>query len=311
MKCARCFDREIKLQDWREHSMTKGPLVSRKEAGWLFLFLAVLLVVGSFFDAPISRALYNESSLFGSFFAAYGEYPAMLGFVAAGALLVIGHNRKRKVIGILQILSGAVLAVYGGLMACMLPTLYLTWPVPVIAFVGVICSAGTAAGLVWLCKNAPREEIIRVAAVIFFTILAELVLINLIKIPWGRPRMRLIARDPRATFMPWWQPGGELKNLLVAAGVAAEEFKSFPSGHAGNAVMLMLLGLLPRLNGRLAGKRCLLVGIGFIWACVVAFSRIIMGAHYLTDTVVGFAVGLACLLLVNRLVFRREVCPSQ
>ena len=47
--------------------------------------------------------------------------------------------------------------------------------------------------------------------------------------------MRLVTNDPRACFMPWWQTGSSLKDTLVAAGVAGEEFKSFPSGHTGNA----------------------------------------------------------------------------
>ena len=290
--------------------MEDKHLISGKEAGILYLFLAVMLAVGSIFDYPISQALYNESNLFGIFFAAYGEYPAMLGYVAAGALLIVGRNREKKLIGVLQVIGGVVLTLYGALMVCVMPNLYLTWPAAVIAVIGLACCAAALVLIALLCKDALREEIIRVAAVIFFAVMAELVLINIIKVPWGRARMRLVAVDPRAYFMPWWQPGSELKDTLVAAGVAAEEFKSFPSGHSGNASMMMLIGLLPRLNKRFAGKRRLLVGIGFAWACIVAFSRIIMGAHYLTDTVIGLSVGLACLILVDRIVFRGKAAAK-
>ena len=117
--------------------------------------------------------------------------------------------------------------------------------------------------------------------------------------------MRLVAVDERACFLPWWQPGTDLRDALVAAGVAAEEFKSFPSGHTANASALMLLCLLPKLSVKLEGKQTALFLTGFIWAALVALPRIIMGAHYLTDTVVGLAVGLGCLLFVNWLVFGR------
>lgn len=137
-----------------------------------------------------------------------------------------------------------------------------------------------------------------------------MLLINLIKIPWGRPRMRLIASDSRAFFLPWWQPGTALWDQLTAFGVAVEEFRSFPSGHAGNAVTLLLLGLLPQLNERLAPKRRLFVILGFVWVCLVSFSRIIMGAHLLSDTAVGMLTGLLCCLLIIRLVFRsKAACP--
>ena len=69
-----------------------------------------------------------------------------------------------------------------------------------------------------LARNAGHEELIRVGAALFFVIFAEIALINIVKIPWGRARMRLVANDPRACFMPWWQTGSELKDTLVAAG---------------------------------------------------------------------------------------------
>lgn len=134
-----------------------------------------------------------------------------------------------------------------------------------------------------------------VAAVFLLVIFADILVVNLIKIPWGRARMRLVAVDDRAYFMPWWQPGKALRDTLVAAGVAAEEFKSFPSGHSANASSLMLLCLLPQLSPKLAGKRTALFLVGFAWTSLVAASRIVMGAHYLTDTIVGFAVGLLML----------------
>lgn len=104
-------------------------------------------------------------------------------------------------------------------------------------------SAGIVVSAIVLAKGADRRIVTQVAAVVFFSILLEMVLINCIKVPWGRARMRLVAENPQACFMPWWQIGGELKNTMIAAGTAAEEFKSFPSGHTANATTMLLLGL--------------------------------------------------------------------
>lgn len=269
-------------------------------------FLVVMMLIGSFLDYSISCALYNESNPFGIFFAAFGEAPATLGFTAAGTMLLAAHNREQRLTGILQCIGGIFLVIMGTLAICMMPSLYLSLPKPAIAAIGLLCSAAVIFLTARLSKRADRDEVIRVAAMVFFVIFAEMLLINLIKIPWGRARMRLVAADPRACFMPWWQAGDSLKNTLTAAGVAAEEFKSFPSGHTGNAAVMMLLGLLPRLDKRLAGKTRLLTGIGFLWACIVAFSRIIMGAHYLTDTTVGFTVGFLCILFFEWVCFGRK-----
>lgn len=285
----------------------ENALLSRRAVLTALGTAAALMALGSFLDFPISQALYNESSLFGIALAAFGEYPAVLGFAAAGAMLIAGHSREKKLTGILQCVGGAVLAALGTLMASFMPSIYLTWPKPVVAVIGVACGIAVMALVFRLARNAGREELIRVGAALFFVIFAEIVLINIVKIPWGRARMRLVANDPRAYFMPWWQTGSSLKDTLVAAGVAGEEFKSFPSGHTGNAAALILiLGLLPRLVNRLADKKGLLLCIGFAWTALVAFSRIIMGAHYLTDTVVGFVVSLLVMSLVCGLVFRKE-----
>lgn len=271
------------------------------------VILAVMMLVGSFFDYQISCALYNESNPFGITFAAYGEIPATLGFSAAGMMLLLAHNKEKKLIGVLQCIAGALLVAMGTLSICFMPTIYLSWPKPVVAVVGIILDAVVIFFVVRLSKKADRGEMIRVASMLFFVIFAEMMIINIIKVPWGRARMRLVANDARAYFMPWWQAGDTLKSTLVAAGVAAEEFKSFPSGHTGNAtVMIILLGLLPRLSSKLEGKEHVLAWCGFAWACIVAFSRIIMGAHYLTDTTVGFTVGFLCILLFEKLVFRRK-----
>lgn len=291
--------------------MNRGRAIENREAGLIGLVLLVLLAAGSLWDYPLSSVLYHPASWFGQVLAAYGEYPASLGFVAAGTLLVLGRNRQRRAVGILQAAGGILLALMGGLMACAAPMLYLSWPKPVLVLIGLASSAATVGIMVRLSRTARRETILRVAAVLALSILAEVVLINLMKNPWGRPRMRLLAEDARAVFAPWWQPGTAQRDTLVSAGVAAEEFKSFPSGHSGNAAALVLLTLLPRLDQRLASKRRLLLAIGCGWAYLVAFSRIIMGAHFLSDTAVGMACGFACCLLVSRLVFRREPSAKQ
>lgn len=288
----------------------KKHVIETREALAFSLFLLVLLAAGSFADLSISRALYNESSLFGQALAAYGEYPAALGWVCAGVLLIVGRNREKKFPAVLQILGGGVLAVFGALMTCVMPTLYLDWPRPLLFLIGLACSCAAGVLMVRLGRHAQRDTILQTAAALFFAILAEMLLINLVKIPWGRPRMRLIANDARAVFLPWWKPGTELRDQLAALGVAAEEFKSFPSGHAGNAMTMTLLGLLPQLDPRLAPKRRLLVCIGFAWACLVSFSRLIMGAHFLSDTAVGMLIGLLCCLLVTRWRIRSKDAVS-
>jgi undecaprenyl-diphosphatase len=59
---------------------------------------------------------------------------------------------------------------------------------------------------------------------------------------------------------------------------------SFPSGHAARCMMLAVLGwaLAPAWLGWLL----------FIWAVLVAWARVGMGVHYLSDIVAGASLGL-------------------
>ena len=131
-----------------------------------------------------------------------------------------------------------------------------------------------------------------ILTVTFVAIVAAL-LINVIKIPWGRVRMRLIVQAGNESyFTPWWQAGGTLKRQLLAEGVAKSEFRSFPSGHTACAACAMLMILLPTLSKRLQKRTTLCFLLGCVWTLAVALSRICMGAHFLTDVAAASLVFL-------------------
>ncbi len=140
-----------------------------------------------------------------------------------------------------------------------------------------------------LTQDANRQQIKKVIILFIGVMFLEMIIINIIKIPWARPRMRMITAQNQV-FQPWWVIGSDMKDHLMALGIAAEEFKSFPSGHTGNAACALLLGVLPVICQKLKGKENLLFFIGVIFTLTVAFSRIIVGAHFLTDVTIGMSV---------------------
>lgn len=87
-------------------------------------------------------------------------------------------------------------------------------------------------------------------------------------------------------------------------GIVSEEFKSFPSGHAANAAIMILLGSLSLLDEKFKGKKDLLFFIGFGFALVVAFSRIVAGAHFLSDVTIGILITFLFEIITIKIIWR-------
>ena len=276
--------------------MKKLKRTYRRCALVVLAVLVILMVVGSFLDLQISKLLYpgHESSL-GQFFAAFGELPAFLCFTCAGVLLFLIRGRLRRDWNVLFLIISALLVAFGLVMnireACdNVPAL----PAWVAILVTVFATAVAGAGVVLLTRQCPAKTVLRFLLTLVFVSFVTMVLINVIKIPWSRARMRLLVSTGNDTyFMPWWQLGGALKQRLVGEGISPDEFRSFPSGHTACAACAMLAILLPALKKQWHDKERVCLIVGAVWTLLVAVSRIWMGAHYLTD------VTMACLIVLG------------
>ena len=282
--------------------------IYKKDAAAIAAILAFCLLVGSFFDYQISSALFNSSSLFGRFIEAAGELPFELTASIAGVMLVRAvrpDSRGSKWLAVLGILVNVGLAGYeiigslrvgGKLIAVQL----------VLTFVLVI----VANLIVYrLTRTTEPDELARWALMVLAVWIAQAIILNAIVKPlWSRPRMRVIEVTPGLNFQPWWVIGNPDKWTYIAAGVIKDGFKSFASGHTAHAAIgLMLAGLPAAAFKEKPSRRRVIFWAAAVVAALVAFGRIVIGAHFLSDVSCGFALVLALECLAARIAYPNGV----
>ncbi|MDI6726576.1 MAG: phosphatase PAP2 family protein [Smithellaceae bacterium] len=116
---------------------------------------------------------------------------------------------------------------------------------------------------------------------VFTAIAASGILINIIKVILGRARPILLREEGLSGF-EFFRMG--------------YEYSSFPSGHATTvfALATAIYLLFPR------------VGLAiYAFALAVGASRVILGAHYLSDVLAGAFLGFACTLFLRDYFQRR------
>jgi len=158
----------------------------------------------------------------------------------------------------------------------------------------VLLAAIIFIGCLYIAYAKPSQWFIkyrRHAWVIIILVVSEIILINVLKHIWGRPRMRSIESIDQ--FLYWYQ---------ITGPAAGEEFRSFPSGHTGNGFVAIVFTLFIAPHR----KKLLRWATAFaiIWGVFVAISRILLGAHFISDVIVGGYITLLLFYLFKGLLIK-------
>ena len=313
-----------------------------KTRNWLSFSLFVvifggLLCTATFTDFQVSSFLtakalsahtYLTSDTFGVAFEALGSDPVYIGFAFAFSILFWYCYRKKSLSAAPRVIFAVIMAVcayianyvmvtdtmdYVQEHVMMIEHSNLTTPGWMLLINVIVACAFWALGLLAVRNftDAQIEALFKVAiATLAFLILSTVVL-HLIKGPVGRIRYRAMNMNPDspdygfAKFARWYEHNGQwiTKEDMVALFGTTDALKSFPSGHTNAAGASYLM---PMLNDALKiknkGVRALMWIIPVIITGLTAVSRIIVGAHFFSDVLVGGTCAFVCMILCREVI---------
>lgn len=263
------------------------------------VFAGTSLFILSFgrIDYNISLFLYNRESLWGRFFDIFGEQPAFWGLLI-GCVILFFSKQSNKLWKIFSSALGFIFTFLFLYLIIRTPIRYIheisrkqmlgNMRVAVVTVSLIISIIITMTAAEWETKFYKYRKH---ALFLILTILTEMLLVNIIKDIWGRPRMRAISGYEE--FRYWYE---------IAGPAAGHDYRSFPSGHTANAFTLLAYCIFwPEIKSI---KAKLFFVFALLWGSLVAISRLVLGAHFLSDVIAGFYVTLISAYGYYRLLFR-------
>ncbi len=290
----------------------------------LIIFCAVtavfvaLICVFSFFDLQISKKIsiigagkYYPESVSGRFFETFGVIPVYA--LTAFALALVFHNALRrsaltergKIFKVFVLILSAfftALMCFGMFKKAISYTLIhfsadylLGGGTDMVAFVLLGIMSGAA--LLYFCKDLSSSFLNKTfcwALIVIFAAAFSQGITQGIKLFSGRARFATMnVLNDFSLYTPWYKfvSGRKVTDDMLTAGIASDAFRSFPSGHSAASTMLLCFCLLPYfLRGEKGENKplklvCLILPIAFTLGTMA--SRVIEGAHFLTDVLFG------------------------
>ncbi len=269
----------------------KSFSLSKIERFIIYPLLLTVFILLTFYDLPITQALYDKQNVFGITFEFLGEQPFQF-FTVVGATMMFRLRDKSSLwknilFGVLFAILAIFFAGYGGgqffSYAKALGWGELYWAFFLILFVYL----GLAVLLVYRLKiDDPKKMFHYGLCVVLLYVFVWLAMTG-IKTIWQRPRWRYLVTtsDPVAGYHSFYEPSPSWPFRSTHA--------SFPSGHTMNAVGALVIATFLSITGKVNKRGVLFVRLGvYLWSLLTAISRIIVGAHFASDVTMGYLLGL-------------------
>lgn len=282
-------------------------MLTKKSFTFFMLFLVIALTVLALgnIDYNFSYAIIDKHSVWANFMDRFGEIPAML-LMLIGVTILFGA-RKKEVLwrNILSHVIALPFMLLFSFAITHMPVRYMyenhatgmpediPGPLNILTYVLAVVIWIIAILIQRKVSDEKLKEMKKAAIVFVLLVFFEMLLVNLVKIAWGRPRMRIL--ESMDGYKKWFEISGPAIN---------NDYKSFPSGHTANGFTTIAYTLFFSYFKGMNKKWILPVGV--LWGSLVALSRVVLGAHFLSDVIVGSYITIFIFFGLQALFFKRS-----
>lgn len=267
--------------------------INRKYWTVLGIVYIVFIVIATMFDEQIAAFMYHPNHLLSKIIAK-GVYVIACYLVLLNIFILIRlYHQQGRLKEVPKYLILTVAFVITSII------IYLKTTSIIVLFLHLIIFS-----IFWkfLSSLAPNliEQLERPAKYSLLVIVIGICSVEGLKIVMGRVRPRSVSE--LAPFTPWYIRNGFLYKANVSK---LDEIKSFPSGHsAWSMAFITLWFYISELKMSSSRRSVYALGIG-VWTTVVMISRLLLGAHFLSDTLVGSGLMLLSYYIISIQYYRR------
>ncbi|MBQ7739690.1 MAG: phosphatase PAP2 family protein [Eubacterium sp.] len=265
----------------------KGEIIS------FYILALISIICASFFDLKLDIMLNNPDQGFSLWFQGMGEMPCRLVPPLAGVVIYKFCDKPvLKCFGIFSNIAGSAHLGYHIANYFFIEDNHKT-------VFGLLLGLCFGAFLQYFAqfieiKEEYRKPLVILAFAGLSVMFVQIGAIEIIKALWGRVRFRDLKGEVNyESFTAWYHPNGINGN------------KSFPSGHTASAAMSYLLMLMPNVSEKWEKRKVLCFILPLIFTSVVAFTRLVMGAHYLSDVTMGGTIGFTVTIIAMKILDKK------
>lgn len=276
----------------------------------MFFVFAVLFIIGTFNDEAIAKKIYSPDHRIFNVVTAFGASMFFISYVFLfGALtqrtVNSGYSTTRRNIHCAIMAGLSVVTGFSGAaelwkrdcLGAVFPALFehknaaaAVTLVPVL----LLFYAGYR-----LAESSQDNMLAKRIAILLLIMLAAVILMHSLKYAFSRPRYRTaILGYEGIGYVPWYKPFKGASGFISEFGIESGEFRSFPSGHSLLSVSLLsILQSLTWLSPKLKDKEFCLCIAGYCYGITIMLSRMLLGAHYLSDVTAGAMIAVMLSLI--------------